>query len=51
MKLRITTKFHNGEEYTGETTLENVLDRLMNCVYEKETGIKAKHTIEIIKED
>ena len=50
MKLRITTKFHNGEEYTGETTLENILDRLMNYVYEKETGIEATHKIEIMED-
>ena len=50
MKLRITTEFRNLEDYVGETTLENILERLMNYVYEKETGIKATHKIEIMED-
>jgi hypothetical protein len=51
MKLRITsTKESTGEEYTSETTLENILGRLMDEIYRHSTGEKWKHQIEIVKE-
>ena len=52
LKLRITSKeMLSNKEYVGETTLENILSRIMDEISKQEFPTKNwKHKIEIIKD-